>query len=144
MYVHFYLRQGVVYVPTVGKMGQGFYRDIEPVAAISVTDKEALRRIIAAKLTEGNPDVPTLPRRDWPAPVVLKPARVKSWAAFERGLSTWAIEDRDNRFSIIGSKKRPDGTRVDDPDQTIRFSSSVTLEQITDRMVKILQDTERR
>ena len=36
MYHHLYLRNGAVYDPTVGKMGKGFYRDIEPVASYAV------------------------------------------------------------------------------------------------------------
>src|ERR1700739_2642387 len=41
MYSHFYLRKSIVYVPTMGIMEKGFYRGIEPVAVVSVTNTGA-------------------------------------------------------------------------------------------------------
>ena len=139
MYIHFYLRDGTVYFPTVGKMDKGFYRDIEPVAQVLVANAEALRQTILAALTSGNPDVPIPPGRNWPPAVVLKAAGVKSWSAFERGLRLWGIEQREEIFSIIGKTKKADGTTVDDPAQTISFPDDTGLDQVADRMVEILQ-----
>ena len=36
--VELYLRKGVVYVPTMGKMDEGFYRGVEPVADVSASN----------------------------------------------------------------------------------------------------------
>jgi hypothetical protein len=140
MYLHFYLRSGIVYIPTVGKMDKGFYRDIEPVTEVAVADTKMLHDTISAALTSGNPAVPIPPRHNWPAPVVLKLAGVKSWTSFERGMKLWGIEERDGIFSIIGKEKKPDGTTVDDPKQTISFPNGTETGKIADRMVAILQE----
>jgi hypothetical protein len=57
MYIHLYLRKGIVYVPTVGKMGKHFYRDIEPVAKIPFINTETLRQAVTASLKSGNPKI---------------------------------------------------------------------------------------
>lgn len=66
MYFHFYLKNAIVYVPTVGKMGEGFYRDIEPVAVVAASNTEALRVALSGAIAQGNPCVPMLQRRQWP------------------------------------------------------------------------------
>ncbi len=58
MYFHAYLRNGRVYVPTVGMMDKGFYCDIEPVAVLSVSDTDARRRGLTETIARGNPSVP--------------------------------------------------------------------------------------
>jgi hypothetical protein len=73
MNCHISLRNGVVYMPTMGKMGKGFYRH---------------------QLAQRHVAVPQPRRRDdWPPPVVLKYAGVKSWPAFERGRQVWNLEE---------------------------------------------------
>jgi hypothetical protein len=44
MHCHLYLRNHIVYIPTMGKMGKGFYRGVEPVAVVSASNTEALRQ----------------------------------------------------------------------------------------------------
>ena len=53
MYCHLYLRNGTVYVPTMGKMDKGFYRDIEPVAVVSAANIEAVRQALADAIARG-------------------------------------------------------------------------------------------
>lgn len=60
MYHHLYLRNGTVYLPTLGKMGKGFYRDIEPVIVTPVANTEGLRKALEQIISRGNPDVPIL------------------------------------------------------------------------------------
>jgi hypothetical protein len=106
MYCHLYLRNGTVYVPTMGKMDKGFYRDIEPVAVVSAANIEAVRQAVADAIARGNPAAPMLRRAEWPPPLMLKYAGVKTWSAFERGMSLWAIEVKDGAFQIIEKKER--------------------------------------
>jgi hypothetical protein len=56
----------------MGKMGEGFYRGIEPVAVVAAQNVPELRAALIAAIARGNPVVPMLKRRDWPLPVVLK------------------------------------------------------------------------
>ncbi len=121
-YYEVYLRDGIVYLPTMGKMDKGFYRGVEPVTVLPASNGEELRQALRAMIARGNPDVPMLRRREWPPPVTLKYAKVKTWSAFERGLLFWTIEEKDCAFQIIGQRKRPDGMWSDDPEQMISFS----------------------
>ena len=139
MYFHVYLKNGTVYVPTVAKMSDGFYRDIEPVAVVAASNTEALRLALSAAIARGNPSAPMLPRRQWPQPVVLKYAGEKSWASFEHDMSLWGLEEKSGVFSIIGKRKKPGGAVVDDPEQTIKSAPGTRVEQVIDRMTAILQ-----
>lgn len=139
MYFQVYLRNNIVYVPTVGKMGVGFYRGVEPVTVISADDTQQVRNALATTIARGNPDVPMLARRNWPAPVLLKYAGVKTWSVFERGMSFWGMEQKKDIWRIIGKQEKSDGTTIDDPQQTISFAPGASVAQVIDCMVAILQ-----
>lgn len=144
MNCHIYLRKGAVYIPTLGKMGKGFYRGVEPVAVVSTSNTEALRQALAATIARGNPDVPTLLRREWPPPVLLKYAGVKSWSAFERGMLLWNIVEKDGIYQIAGNTKQPNGMWKEDPEQTIKFQAGTSADSVVDRMIAILQEAARK
>lgn len=144
MNCHLYLRKGILYVPTMGKMDEGFYRGIEPVAVLSASNSESVRECLRAAIARGNPVVPVLPRRKIPPPVLLKYAGIKSWSEFERGMLFWTIEKRGGTFQIAGQIKNPDRMWRDDPDQIISFSPATPTDEVVDRMVAILQDAARK
>lgn len=144
MYCHLYLRNYTVYVPTMGKMGKGFYRGVEPVAVVSASNTEALRQALAATITRGNPNVPTLLRREWPPPVLLKYAGVKSWSAFERGMRLWNIVEKDGIYQIAGHVKQPNGMWKEDPEQTIKFPLETSADHVVDRIVTIVEEAARK
>jgi len=144
MYYHFYVRNGIVYIPTMGKMDQGFYRDVEPVAVVSASNTEAMRQALAAVIARGNPIVPMLRRREWSAPVVLKYAGVRSWSAFEQGMSLWGLDDKNGKFALIGKRKQSNGATVDDPERTFTFSPGSTTEDVIEKIIVILQEAARK
>src|ERR1051325_5315973 len=119
MNCHLYLRNGTVYLPTMGVMDKGFYRGVEPVAVVSLTDIKTLREALIDTISRGNPVVPMLRRRDWPPPILLKYTGLRSWSAFERGMQLWDIKEKDGMFQIAGNTKRPNGMWLGDPEQTI-------------------------
>jgi hypothetical protein len=143
MHCHIYLRKGTVFIPTSGNVHKGLYRDIEPVAAVAVSNTDAIRQALHATIARGNPATPHYPRGSYPQPVVLKYAGVKTWLTFARGTSTWTISEEDGNYHIIGKWKHPDGWR-DDPDQKIELPSGSTMGDLIDRMIAILQDTARK
>jgi len=143
MFCYLYMRNGTVYIPTMGIMEKGFYRGIEPVAVVSATNAEALREALAATITRGNPTVPKLRRREWPPPVILKYAGVRTWSAFERRMLAWEIEEKDGAFRIAGNTKRPNGMWLDDPEQTIAIQAGASVEDVVDRMASILHQAAR-
>jgi hypothetical protein len=120
-------------------MGKGFYRDIEPVAITPVANTEALRKALEQMISRGNPHVPMLRRREWPPPVVLNYAGVKSWAAFQRGMLLWGLEESDNVFKIVGKRKKTDGATVDDPNQTIIFPRESKIDEVIGQLIAVFQ-----
>jgi hypothetical protein len=140
MNCHLYLRSGTVYIPTMGKMDEGFYRAVEPVAVISASDIDGIRRALQTTIVRGNPAVPILRRSEIPPPVLLKYARVKSWPAFEHGLKFWTIKEKNGAFQIAGQSKRPDRAWRDDAERTIAFPPNSTTDEVIDRMIAILQE----
>jgi hypothetical protein len=143
MNCHLYLRKDTLYLPTMGKMDEGFFRGVEPVAAVSVSNADAMRQALQATILRGNPIVPTLRRSEIPPPVLLKYAGVKSWSAFERGMLSWKIENNNGVFQIARKKKQPNGMWNDDPEQIVAFPPGSNVDQVIDRMIAILQDAAR-
>jgi len=98
---------------------------------------------LAATVARGNPAVPMLLRREWPPPVLLKYAGVKSWSAFERGMQLWALKEKDGIFQIADYTKQPNGMWNDDPKRTIILAPGSTVDDVIARMIAILQDAAR-
>jgi hypothetical protein len=139
MYYQVYLRNGTVYLTTMGKMDRGFYRGVEPVTVLPASSGEELRQALKAMIARGNPDVPMLRRREWPPPITLKYAKVKTWSAFERGLLFWTIKEKDDAFQINGQRKHSNGNWRDDPEQMIAFPSATAVDDVIERIITIVQ-----
>lgn len=137
---HLFLRKGTLYLPTMGKMEEGFYRAVEPVAVVSASNIEGVRQALRTTIARGNPIVPMLRRSEWQPPILLKYAGVKSWSAFERGMRFWTIESGGGIFRLAGLERQPDRNWKDDPAQTVTFPPGSTTDQVIDRMIEILQD----
>jgi len=137
--VEVYLRKGIVYVPTMGKMDEGFYRGVEAAAVVPVSNTDEVRQALHATIARGNPIVPILRRSEIPPPVLLKYAGIGRWSAFERGLLFWEIIEDDGTFRIAGQRKQPDGMWRDDPEQIITLPPSATADDVVERMIAILQ-----
>src|SRR5580693_5701481 len=128
-----YLRKGYVYVPTVGNR-RGVYTLIKPVAVVLATNTEGLRAAFRDAVARKNIDVPPI-KGKWPPPILPKYAGVKSSAAFDRGASTWNIQDDDEKYKIVGYRRHPDGYRVEDHAQTIEFPPGTSVDVVVDRMI---------
>jgi hypothetical protein len=133
-----YLRKGVVYVPTVGDR-RGVYTLIEPVAVVLVTNTEGLRAAFRDAVARKNIDVPPV-KGKWPPPILPKYAGVKTSAAFDRGASTWNIQEDEGKYKIVGYRPHPEGYWAEDRDQTIEFPPGTLMDAVIDRMIAILQE----
>jgi hypothetical protein len=143
MFFHLYLRNGTVFVPTMGLVHRGPYRDIEPVAVAPLSNLDAVREALRATISRGNPPAPRYPPGGHPQPVVVKYAGVKSWSAFARGTLPWGIDETDGKYQIIGYSRHPDGWR-EDPAQKLDLPAGSTVDDAIDRMIAILQDAARK
>jgi hypothetical protein len=141
MKLNTYLRRGRVFIPTLGRVPKGPYRDIEPVTVVEVSDVDGLRQAFHETIARGHPPVGPYPRPN-PPPVVLNHAGVKSWGAFARGASPWDIEERDGKYRIVGYRREPNNW-AEDPEQTVGFPPGTKLDQVIDRMIAILQEAAR-
>lgn len=140
MICHFYLRQGVVYIPTWGVIGKNFYRGVEPVAVVPLSNTDALRRALSHTIARGNPSVPDLPGSQWPPPVTMKYAGVKTWSAFERGTSYWGVEEHDGIFRIMFHQKADTEGFKEEKEKRITFPAGTKADSVIDRMISILQE----
>lgn len=135
-----YLRKGILYLPTMGKMDEGFYRGVEPVGVVPISNTREVREALNTMISRGNPMVPMLRRSEIPPPVLLKYAGVKRWSEFERGMKFWTIDEKDRYFRVAGQRKHQDGGWRDDPKQIISFPPSTEAGEIIDRFIAILQN----
>jgi hypothetical protein len=143
MFFHLYLRKGIVFVPTMGLVPGGPYRDMEPVAVAPVSNPDAVRQALRNAISRGNPPAPRYPPGGHPQPVVIKYARVKSWSAFARGTSPWGIDETDGKYQITAYSRHPDGWR-ENPDQKVNLPAGSTADDAIERMIAILQDVARK
>jgi hypothetical protein len=134
-----YLRKGTAYVPTVAQTEAGFFLDTEPVEVVSAGDVEALRRAIKQAIGRGNPRVSTPTRAAFPAPVVLKYAKVKSWSTFEKGCSNWTIVEKDGLYQFKRGRKRPDRGWEADPAQVEVLPPGTGVDEIAQRVASSVQ-----
>lgn len=97
-----YLRHGVVYIPTFGRELSGVRRMVNPVAAVPVTDAEALHRAIKKAFLRGEPPLPSLDpkRRQAALPPLPRLAGMRSWSDFYAGVAIWQIHAQDGAYRI--------------------------------------------
>jgi hypothetical protein len=137
-----YLRKQVVLVPTTGKLdGEPVYREMEPVEVVPLSNTDDVREALHSAVARGNPPAPRYSPGNFPPPVVLRYAGVKSWSAFERGTLTWTIEQTDGTYQIVGYRHHPrKGYWEPDPEQKIELPRHSTVDDVIERMIAILQD----
>lgn len=138
MLCHLYLRKGVVYIPTLGKVDKGFYRGIEPVAVVPISNTEALRGALLDTIARGNPPTPRLAPGQSYSPVTLKYAGAKNWQTFERGTAYWNIKEDDGIFRVVAHRKVEQGWE-EDKDRSHIFPEGTSADEVIDRMISILQ-----
>jgi hypothetical protein len=138
MLFHSYLRNAIVYVPTVVKLQTGAYMDVDPVAVVPVAITDGLRHALLDAIARENAIVPPPPKDDWPPPVLLEYAGVKTWSAFARGASQWSI--KVGKYQIVGYRTHRDGYWVEDSDQKTDFPPGATVDDVVGRTIAILQD----
>jgi hypothetical protein len=143
MYWQFYLRMGLVYVPTTAMIQRGFYKIIEPVAVVPASDNDAVRRALSETIARGNPQVPAPDPSDRSPPFLTKYAGVKNWSSFVRNAFLWGIDDREEKFKIIAYRKDTPNGWVRDESRCENFASKASVEKVIDRMISILQETTR-
>jgi hypothetical protein len=136
---HVYLKDNVVFVPTTGMLDKGVYREIEPVAVVPLSNTEGVRRALHATIARGNPPA-GYSGGNFPPPVLLKYAGVKTWSAFARGTLTWSIELTEGDYQIVGYRKNARGYWERDPDRKTVLPSGTEADAMIERMISIMEE----
>ncbi len=140
-----YLRDGIVYVPTVARRkSEPIYTNIEPVAVVPLSSTEDLRRALLETIAKKNVVIPDRDPNALRAPPLLpKYAGVRSLSAFYRNASTWSITEDDGVYKILHYRKHPKGYWQEDSAREIQFPARATVDYVVDRMIAILQEASR-
>jgi hypothetical protein len=145
MLFHAYLKDGIVYVPTVVRLQiGGAYWDVEPVGVEPVANTEGLRQAFSDAIARENVFVPNPPKNNWPRPILLKYSGARTWSAFARNASLWSIDEEDGVYSITAYKEHADGYWVRDKNRKTEFPTGTSVGAVIERMIAILQDAARR
>jgi hypothetical protein len=140
-----YLRDGVVYVPTMARRkSEPIYTTIEPVSVVPMSSLEEVRRALLETVARKNVVIPDPdPKALRAPPLILKYAGVKSWPAFYRNASMWSISEDDGLYKILNYRKHLKGSWREDPAQEIQFPVGTMIDDVVDRMIAILQEAAR-
>jgi hypothetical protein len=139
MFWQFYLRMGLVYVPTTGVVQRGFYRIIEPVTVVPISNQDAARHALSEAIARGNPSVAAPNPSDRSPPFLTRYAGVKSWGAFVRNASLWGIDEREGKFEILAYRRDPPNGWTHDKSLDEAFAAGTTADEIIERMIAIMQ-----
>jgi hypothetical protein len=140
-----YLRNGIVYVPTVARLQiGGAFWDVEPVAVEPVANTEGLRRAFSDAIARKNVFVPNPPKNKWPRPILLKYSGAKTWSAFARNALMWSIDEENGVYAIVAYREHSDGYWVQDKNRKTEFSPGTPVAVVVDRMIATLQDSARK
>lgn len=132
-----YLRQGIVFLPTVGKVNKIVYFFVEPVAVVPVSNTGALRTALQQTINRGNPIVKY--EREAP-PILCKYAGVKSWNTFARNASLWVMDETDGVLRIEPNTRDSKGAFTPDKNAVETLPAGSTIDDLIERMIAILQD----
>ena len=127
-----YLRNGIVFIPA--SANAGYFLQIDPVATVPVGDRLGIIAAIKSTIAKGNPKHRPYLRRHFPPPVVLKPAGVKTWTAFEKGALCWSIKLRDGIFQICPKKDNPEGGWLDDPTKAEELPPGTSVDAVAEKV----------
>jgi hypothetical protein len=136
-----YLRKGIVYIPTSGRIDEGYYRDLDPVEVAPVADMPRLRAALTAAIARGNPATVVRDPDDPSSSPVLKHTDCKTMRQFEKGTVSWSLVEKRGAFEIRGWKDHPRGGQVLDHARTITLPTGSTVANAVDRMIAVLQES---
>jgi len=135
---HIYLSKRTVFIPSVSKTEAGFYLDTEPVEVVPAQDVSRLELALKTTIERGNPIVPTPTRDKFPEPVVLKYAKKKSWASFEKSATCFIFAKRESIYEIKHLRNSPNGGWEDDPDNIETVSLDAGIDVAVKKMIAMV------
>lgn len=135
----FYLRKGVVYIPTLAREDSGIYRHAEPVFSVRATDDIDFKNIFQKLVAKGNPSIPNKPRDVRSESPILKLSGLKTFSAFARGTLVWGVEDLGGFYTILPYKDGKPRGWVPDREKKVEFAPGTAEGEVADRLVSMIQ-----
>jgi hypothetical protein len=132
------LYRAKVLIPTKARTTAGFYMDVEPVEVADITEPHAVQQALKRAWARGNPLVATPSRRDYPRPVVLHHAGVRTWASYEKGVRSWSIDQSGGVFEIIPLRRRRDRGLEEDIEHRKVLPQGAGLDDLAARVAEIV------
>jgi hypothetical protein len=136
----FYLRRSKIYIPSIAKDQSGVYIHIEPVSSISVADTLGFEDVFRKLIAQGNPLISNRPRDNKDASPILKVAGVKTFTAFAQGALVWGVDELNGCYTILPYKKGKPRGWVPDRERKIEFPPETAVNEISDRLISMIQD----
>jgi hypothetical protein len=139
MYLGFFSRKGLAYIPVVAITKAGFHLAIEPIEVVTLTDTRAFVSTLKKVISKGNPIVPAPNRDQYGKPAVLRYANVRSWSEFERDSRYWTLSKENGTYKFTPWKKRSDRGFEEDLKKVVSFPADYTIDDILEFVVRTVQ-----
>jgi hypothetical protein len=136
---HVYYRGGRFFLPITARTEAGYLLDTAPVRVVERADPNGLLVALRDVIFADNPNIPAPNRADFPKPVVLVPAGVKSWATFEKKSVCWTITRKAGRYEVAVTGRGADGRWIDDPAATVNVGREASVREVRDAIVAHLE-----
>ncbi|MFX1678910.1 hypothetical protein PV762_06735 [Mitsuaria sp. CC2] len=131
-----YLREGLVLMPTMAKTDAGFFIEVEPVSVVRSDKLEDIARALKANIQRGNPLIETPSRDNFPKPVVLPYAKVKTWSTFEKKVQCWKILWDGSEYQLKPQRRASTRGLEDVPGELSSFGGVAGLDQLVNSLIE--------
>lgn len=137
---HVYVRDGIVYVPTMGRTTAGFFIELAPVYTANFEDLAGLREILLKTLRTPNPKVSTPSRFSYPKlTAVAEMAMAKSTREFEKGAGLLEVQLNDGKYTIAPMKNMGRMGWEETPESKITIPATEEIGRIVEKVITVLQ-----
>jgi hypothetical protein len=134
-FLHFYVRNRKVIIPTVAQTDEGFFIDVAPVEILPVSRTTQLRETLTSAMTSGNKEVQT-PEAATPGSVVLEAVGIKRWEAFEKQSALYTIFSTTGSTTVYVTGRGDDGMWTQDKSNERVFAADTPKSDIVDWILK--------
>lgn len=134
-----YLRSRRVFIPTVAKAEDGFFVDVDPVLVVERGDCDSIVSAANQVISAGNPTIKTPTRYNFPTPVVLAHAKVKSWSTFERGAVYWKVTGKTDSYQLHAQRKVATGGWENVPGEGKMFAGPLAINEPANALAMEIQ-----
>jgi len=125
-----YLRRGRVLIPTLARTQYGVYIEVEPVEVASADNIAEIDDALQTALSRGNPSIPHPDRDNFPTPVVMRHAEVKSWSSFVKGTKVWSVSSESDTWTLTPMKEATNHSWEEDIPASVSFDGTGAVDEV--------------